>query len=87
MPLAVRKGDTGSHGGEIITGSGNVFVEGKEAARKGDIYACPRHGPNQIVEGSSDTIINGRKAVRHGDKAACGASMISGATKTYINGE
>jgi uncharacterized Zn-binding protein involved in type VI secretion len=83
MPLIVRKGDTGTHGGQIITGSGNVNAEGKPVARKGDTYDCPAHGPNPIVQGSGTVNANGLPVVRHGDLSGCGAAMISGATHVY----
>lgn len=81
MPLVVRKGDTGSHGGQVITGSAKYRFEGKECARKGDLYACPFHGTNPIVEGSAKYKVEGQEIARHGDKTACGAALISGATK------
>ncbi len=85
MPLIVRKGDTGSHGGVITTGSPDYLAEGAQVARIGDTYACPIHGDNPIVQGSAMHLANGAGVVRHGDQAACGASMISGATKTVID--
>lgn len=85
MPLIVRKGDAGSHGGVITTGSPNYFAEGAEVARIGDTYACAIHGPNPIVQGSANHLANGAGVVRHGDLASCGASMISGAAKTVVN--
>lgn len=85
MPLIVRKGDTGSHGGVITTGSPDTMAEGADVARIGDIYDCPEHGPNPIAQGSTTMLCNGAGVVRHGDQASCGASMISGATKTEID--
>ncbi len=85
MPLIVRKGDPGSHGGVITTGSPDYWAEGAEVARIDDTYACPIHGPNPIVQGSTTHLANGRGVVRHGDLAQCGASMISGATKTPVD--
>jgi len=85
MPLIVRRGDTGSHGGTITTGSPNFFAEGAEVARVDDTYNCPEHGANQIAQGSEKFLANGRRVVRHGDLASCGASMIASATKTEID--
>lgn len=85
MPLIVRKGDPGSHGGVVSTGSADTKAEGAEVARINDIYGCPIHGPNPIVQGSVKYLTNGRGTVRHGDLAQCGASMISGATKTVVD--
>lgn len=64
--------------GPILTGSPNVFVDGKPAARVGDTgthkdYLCC--GPNkfEIVEGDNDVLIDGKAAARIGDKTKhCG---------------
>ncbi len=77
MPKIVRRGDPGSHGGEISEGAATVFAEKKAVARIGDIYDCPIHGPNEIVEGSFTVFAEKKRVVRDGDKAACGAAMIS----------
>lgn len=82
MPLICRLGDTSTHGGQIITSAAKTLYEGKLAARKGDILACPIHGPNPIVEGSSKQVVEGAPLARHGDKTACGAALISGCTKS-----
>jgi uncharacterized Zn-binding protein involved in type VI secretion len=71
--------------GPITTGSPNVFVNGKPAARVGDTgvhAACC--GPNKftIVGGTSDVLINGRRAAKKGDATQhCGGEgyIISGA--------
>lgn len=81
MPLIVRLGDTGSHGGSVISSASKWRCEGKLIARKGDIYSCPIHGPNPIAEGSSKFICEGAPVARHGDATVCGASLISGASK------
>lgn len=86
MPLVVRLGDTSTHGGTVITSAAKSVFEGKLGARIGDILACPIHGPNPIVEGSPNTICEGKELARHGDHTACGAALISGATRTFING-
>lgn len=81
MPKCVRKGDGGSHGGTVTTGSSKWKCEGMPIARVGDTYNCPEHGANAIVQGSSKWKCDGQPIARHGDKTACGASLISGATK------
>lgn len=85
MPLVVRLGDSGTHGGAVVTSASKSYAEGSLIARQGDIYACPLHGPNAITGGSPDTICEGAAVARHGDSTACGASLISGASKTYCN--
>lgn len=81
MPLIVRLGDTGTHGGEVVTSAQKWDAEGALIARIGDIYACPLHGPNPIVEGSPKWQCEGSPIARHGDATACGATLISGASK------
>lgn len=85
MPLtkAARLGDAGSHGGQIITGSPVTFINGQKAARVGDIYDCPVHGPNPIVTGSPVWFIDGRKAARIGSMTECGATIIAGSPVSF----
>lgn len=81
MPLIVRLGDTGTHGGQVVTSASKWLCEGALIARIGDIYDCPLHGPNPIVEGSPKWQCEGSPVARHGDATACGATLISGASK------
>lgn len=83
MPLIARLGDTSSHGGEIVTSASSTTWEGKLVAREGDILDCPIHGPQPIVEHSEKYSVEGKMVARHGDAAACGATLVSGATKSY----
>lgn len=78
MPRQARIGDSGSHGGVIITGSPDLIVDGSPCARITDIYACPIHGPNPIVQGAPYSLANGLLMARIGDHTACGAVIISG---------
>jgi uncharacterized Zn-binding protein involved in type VI secretion len=84
-PIA-RRGDTGTHGGTIVTGSPNVFVNDRPIARVTDIYLCPIHGPNPIVKGSSRLTANGLAVARIGDPTACGATIASGSHNTDDGG-
>lgn len=81
MPLIVRLGDTGTHGGSVVTAASKWRCEGSPIARKGDTYDCPLHGPNPIAQGSSKWQCEGASIARHGDATACGAALISGAAK------
>lgn len=81
MPLIVRLGDGGSHGGAVASAASRWRCEGLPIARTGDIYACPIHGPNPIVGGSAKWLCEGAGIARHGDATACGATLISGATR------
>lgn len=81
MPLIVRLGDTGTHGGSVVTSASKWKCEGALIARKGDMYLCPIHGINPIVGGSPTWKCEGADIARHGDATMCGAALISGATK------
>ena len=69
-------GDKISCGGRILTGSPNVFLDGKPVARKGDMGSG--HGcfpPTRIITASSTVFVNGIPAARRGDqlkKHGCG---------------
>ncbi len=83
MPLIARLGDTSTHGGAIVTSASKSLCEGALIARHTDILDCPIHGPNPIVEHSGKMLCEGLFVARHGDATACGATLISGATKSY----
>lgn len=85
MPEVARITDRGSHGGRIITGSPDVFVNQLNVARIGDTYDCAIHGPNPIVTGSPDTFANGRNVARIGDITACRAVIVTGSPDTFAN--
>ena len=79
-----RLGDKTDHGGTIITGSPNTFVNGIPAARVTDKHMCPIHGLNMIIEGAPHATINGLNAARIGDRCACGAKIIQGSPNTFV---
>ncbi|AOR63417.1 PAAR domain-containing protein [Pectobacterium wasabiae] len=98
MPGAARLGDScAGHGcfpaTPIIEGSGDVIINGKPAARKGDgvlLHACPcpnmPHGIHDraISAGSGTVIINGKLAARIGDAIGCGGSVAAGSGNVII---
>ncbi|MFP1872092.1 PAAR domain-containing protein [Lonsdalea quercina] len=98
MPSAARLGDSCSGHGcfpatPIIQGSSDVIINGKPAARKGDmvlLHACPcptmPHAlhPRSISAGSSNVIINGKAAARVGDAIGCGGSVAAGSGDVII---
>ena len=69
--------------GTVTSGSGDVVVEGKQAARAGDTAGCG----GAIVQGSPDVFINGKPAAVEGDQTGCGWSIVSGASGVFINGK
>ncbi|MBQ0152141.1 MAG: PAAR domain-containing protein, partial [Chryseobacterium sp.] len=48
-PAARALIDQGAHTGPITTGSFNVLIGGKPAARKGDAITCSSHGVASII--------------------------------------
>ena len=84
FPVA-RWGDTGTHGGFIVTSATKSRCEGALIARVGDIYACPEHGPNPITSGSPSFPTEGQATARTGSTTACGAKIIGGATETVCD--
>lgn len=88
MPLVIRLGDTSTHGGAMVTSSSKSPAEGPNICRLGDLLACPLpgHGTNPVIEASPDSLCEGKQIAREGDHTACGAALISGATKTVVNG-
>jgi len=69
--------------GTVASGSGDVMVEGKQAARAGDSAGCA----GTIAEGSPDVFINGKPAAVQGSKTGCGGAVASGATGVFVNGK
>jgi RHS repeat-associated protein len=76
--------------GPIITGSLNVLVNGKPAARGVmDIVACVKHGqiPKRIAQGSKTVAINSLPAARKGDKTECDGTIAAGSPNVTIGAE
>lgn len=87
MPGIARKG-VDAAGGTNIGGSGNVFVNGAGAVRKGDAVAG--HGillhAGPVMEGCSSTVfVNGIGVCRAGDAASCG-HPDSGSSNVFAGG-
>ena len=73
--------------------SGNVFINGKGAHRKGDTGPCncPHGGTFQSTGASGTVFINGRGATRVGDQTECQScgktgNHVSGSGNVYIGG-
>lgn len=79
-----RLDDSSDHGGQIITGAARTLINGKPAARKGDLHSCPLkgHGVTPITSGSQKTMIEGQPAARVGDSVGCGAVITLGSPDT-----
>lgn len=95
MPAAARRGDAGvphCSGYTIASASGDVIINGRGAARVGDVSTphlrpggkkCPIHSA-AIVGGSSSVIINGRAAARVGDPLAACTRVATGSGDVII---
>lgn len=77
-------GDSNTHGGFVLTGSGTMHVVGREVARQFDLISCPLHGVNEIIEGSDMLLDNGRRVALDGHRCACGCSLIASGTFASI---
>lgn len=95
MPAAARLGDNctghGCYPGRpIVEGSGNVFINGKPAARVGDMLDTHCCGPSchdgVITEGSGSVFINGKPAARIGDAVSCDSALAEGSSNVNIGG-
>lgn len=95
---AARVGDTTAHGGIIIEGYPAVLIEGKPAARIGDMHTCPQvipgpqhipHVGGRIITGSRTVLIGGKPAARVGDTATCQgpADIIIEGSNTVLIGD
>jgi uncharacterized Zn-binding protein involved in type VI secretion len=67
----------------ITSGSSNVTVGGKQAARAGDTTGCR----STVTEGSSNVFINGKPAAVQGSSTGCGGSIVTGSSGVFINGK
>jgi len=89
MPGAARVGDIVSKCKKkkkptpIISGSANVFVNGKPAARKGD-PALPHPHPRLISSGSGSVFINGKPSARKGDKNCFESTITQGSSNVFF---
>ncbi len=73
----------GPTSGAISDGSGQVHINGLQAARALDPDTC--HA-SKIAQGSKIVSINGRPAARVGDKLTCGGAITGGSKNVMIGG-
>ncbi|TBL70809.1 PAAR domain-containing protein [Hafnia alvei] len=86
MLNAGRVGDAIAHGGKIVTGSSDVYINGLPAAMAGvSVAPCGiGHGAVPVKTGSVSVYINGFPSARFGDKTGCGAAVVTGSSDVYI---
>ena len=66
-------------------GCSTVLIEGKFAARMGDLLTCAGP-PDSIIKGSATVKIGGQPAARIGDTTAHGGSITVGSFTVLIGG-
>ncbi|RMO91504.1 Rhs protein [Pseudomonas syringae pv. maculicola] len=75
--------------GKIVSGSPNVSINGKPAARAHiDTAECEQHAekPQVLAQGSDSVSINGQPAARVGDRTACDGKISAGSSNVFIGG-
>lgn len=77
----VLLGDKTTHGGQVISVSSTMVINGKSVALVGDKISCPinGHGINAIIDGSPEWISDGKTVVVNGCHCECGCQVISSA--------
>ena len=74
----IRRGDTTSHGGQVISASDSFTVLGKQVALHGDTTVCPKcKGTFPIQVADSERQHHGKNVAYHEDLTACGAKLVS----------
>ncbi|MDM8359318.1 PAAR domain-containing protein [Pandoraea communis] len=84
MSSLIFEGDTTSHGGKVLSGSGHIKINGRRSARKGDPISCPKHGRNEIVEGSDRIKDRGVPAALAGLRGRCGCILIASTDRAKV---
>lgn len=78
MSAVTRVGDVDSRGDSNVTGSGNVFVNGRAAVRTGDTDS---RGDTEI--GTGTVYVNGQRVVRIGDADTRGNPIVTGSDDVF----
>lgn len=82
----VLLGDKTTHGGQVISASSTMVVNGKKVALVGDKVSCPikGHGMTVILEGASDFISDGKPVAVNGSRCGCGCQLISSGSDFFV---
>ncbi|PRE14051.1 DUF6531 domain-containing protein [Burkholderia multivorans] len=85
--LASASQQMGSDCGQILTGSHDVYFEGRQVARVTDLVKCDQHSgvPQPLVEGSRTVFVNGLPLVRIGHETHCSAKVNAGRKSIWID--
>ncbi|MDH2067449.1 PAAR domain-containing protein [Pantoea sp. GD03673] len=82
----IRKGDKLTSGGEVISASSTIKVEGIVASRIGDLVSCPkqRHGSNPIVGSTSQWLSESGELAFDQRYCECSCQVISSSLILYL---
>lgn len=93
MPAVSRLGDVCTGHGAFpprnsVSGSGDVFVNGKPIHRQSDGWAVhcnpsPSCHDSALASGSSTVFANGLQVARIGDPVACGSAVAQGSGDVF----
>ncbi|MBB3141210.1 PAAR domain-containing protein [Halomonas organivorans] len=91
MPAAARQSDmcTGHPGCKprpALTGSPNVFINGRPAHRVGDAWAKHCGHGGVLATGSSSVFVNGLPLGRVGDAISCQSMVATGSLNVFAGG-
>lgn len=94
MPAVVRLGDICTGHGCFpprpnVQASGDVFVNGIGAHRRGDawgVHCCGICHGSVLAVGSSTVFVNGQQLARIGDAVACGSAAAQGSPTVFAGG-
>jgi uncharacterized Zn-binding protein involved in type VI secretion len=88
MPAGItRNAGADFAGGGIITGSPNVFANGKPVARVDDnveSHGLSPHSEPIMATGSPNVFTNDKATCRQGDNASCGC-VSTGSSNVFVN--
>ncbi|MGV3344950.1 PAAR domain-containing protein [Enterobacteriaceae bacterium LUAb1] len=87
MPKAnILLGDKLTSGGEVISATSTIKINGITAARLNDIVTCPLegHGVNRIVSSAPDFTSESVQLAFDGALCACGCQVIASTTESLL---
>ncbi|WP_330985139.1 MULTISPECIES: PAAR domain-containing protein [Enterobacterales] len=84
----IRKGDKLTSGGEVISATSTIKVEGIIASRIGDLVSCPKqgHGINRITGSTPQWRSDSGELAFDQYYCECGCQVISSTPNTVFSG-
>ncbi|HAU5564074.1 TPA: PAAR domain-containing protein [Serratia fonticola] len=84
----IRKGDKLTSGGEVISATSTIRIDGIMASRIGDMVSCPKegHGINRIVGSTPQWRSDNGELAFDQYYCECGCQLISSTPHTTFSG-